>query len=98
VGALTTLFAENNGFAGNMFDLVASQAVNITGFEVNLENVNNPASTATIQVWYRLGSVAGNQDSPAGWILLGTDQVVSNGIDVPTPVNVGGLRLEPGQV
>jgi hypothetical protein len=92
--SLTTLFASNNGFAGNTFDLVASVPLRITRFDVNLELTG---LTETIAVYWRNGTANGAQDNPAGWNLLGTANVVSAGEDNPTPVPIGGLDLVPGQ-
>jgi hypothetical protein len=94
--SLTTLFATDNNFAGNTFDVVASNPVTLTGFAINL---SNPGSTSQIDIYYRIGTAVGNESSPSGWILLGSDSsVVSNGVNVPTPVNIGGLALVVGQV
>jgi hypothetical protein len=93
---LTTLFASNNGFAGNMFDLQVNEPLTITRFEINISDLGG---TNTIEIYYRLGTCVGHENGPVGWILLGTDNgVVSNGKDNPTPANIGGLMLEPGQV
>jgi subtilisin family serine protease len=94
--SLTTLFASNNGFAGNMFDLQVNEVLTITRFEINIDTLG---STNTIEIYYRLGTCVGHESSPDGWILLGSDTgVVSNGTNNPTPVNIGGLMLGPGQV
>ena len=94
--SLTTLFAANNGFAGNMFDLVSDKPVTIVGFDTNL---SVPGSTNTVEVYWRTGTVAGAENSAAGWTLMGTDaNVISAGADNPSPVDVGGLTMTPGQV
>ena len=95
-GSLTTLFAQNNQFAGNTFDLQASVPVQLTGFDINLAAA---AGTHTVAVYWRLGTANGAQGSAAGWTLLGTDAgVVAAGANNPSSVNVGGLSLTPGQV
>lgn len=91
-GSLTTLFASDNQFAGNTFDVVATTAMTITGFDVNLVT----GSSTTIAIYWRPGTSVGFQDSSAGWTLLGTDTVTPGGQDVPTFVNIGGLALTPG--
>lgn len=94
--SLSTQYAANNSFAGNTFDVVATQAVTISSFDVNL--LADPAVPQTISIYYREGTAVGNEDNPAGWTLLGTDTgVISNGLDVPTPVDVGGLMMTAGQ-
>jgi hypothetical protein len=95
-GSLTTLFASNNSFAGNTFDLQATVPLQITGFAVNLAAA---AGSHTVAVYWRLGTASGAESNPAGWTLMGIDTgVVSAGPDNPSPVNVGGLTLSPGQV
>ena len=95
-GSHTTLFASNNGFAGNTFDVQVTTPLQITSFDVNL---NNAGSTNTIAIYWRAGTSVGNQSSAAGWTLLGTDSgVVSAGDNGASGVNVGGLILQTGQV
>jgi hypothetical protein len=95
-GSITTLFASNNQFAGNTFDLQASVPLRITGFDVHLVAAGG---THTVAVYWRPGTANGAQGSAAGWTLLGTDAgVVSSGANNPSSVNVGGLTLTPGQV
>ncbi|MFP6584792.1 MAG: extracellular metalloproteinase, partial [Candidatus Hydrogenedentota bacterium] len=78
---LTTTFAGGNGFAGNTFDAEVNQIVQITSFDVHLDN---PASVNQIDIYYRLDSSVGNENNAAGWILLGSDpNVVSAGIGSP---------------
>ena len=94
--SLTTLFASNNGSAGNTFDLevLNPQGVEITGWDVNL-GTSHP--TDTIDIYWRVGTSVGHENNPTGWMLIGSDAgVVSQGTDVPTPVDVGPLELSPG--
>ncbi|MAG58453.1 MAG: hypothetical protein CMJ83_19370 [Planctomycetes bacterium] len=79
---LTTTFASNNGQAGNMFDLVAVQDVEICGFDVNLD-----PGTWDIEIYTRAGSWIGNQANPAAWgVPIATaTSVTSNGSNLPTP-------------
>lgn len=95
-GSLTTIFATNNNFAGNTFDLVSTVDITIVGWDVNL---SNGGSTNTIDIYWRLGTAVGNENSPVGWNLMGSDSaVVSQGTDLPTPVNINGLTMTAGQV
>ena len=90
---LTTLFASNNQFAGNSFDVHANTPLTIVGFDINLDT---GFSDHTIDVYYRDGTADGFELSAAGWTLLGSDVVVPAGMDVPTHVNVGGLSMDDG--
>jgi hypothetical protein len=94
---ISTTFNSNNGFQGNMFDLknVWSQPIELTGyFEGNFDL----GATGTIEIWYRSGSYVGFTSDPAGWNLLGTSTLNSQGQDNPTPFDVGNtLTVAPGQ-
>ncbi len=93
-GALTTLFAANNQGAatgGVYFDLeaVGGEDVDVTSWDTSLE----ATFTGDVSVWYRPGTFAGFETSPAGWVLIGTAVgVASAGTDVPTPLNVGATH------
>jgi hypothetical protein len=91
--SLTTLFATNNNSSGNTFDIVPSVNLQITGFDVNL----SAGPSTTIAVYYRSGTAQGNESTPAGWSLVGTDVVVPAGPNAHTAVNVGGVVLQAGQ-
>ncbi|MCA9320944.1 MAG: hypothetical protein KDB53_09425 [Planctomycetes bacterium] len=93
---LTTTFTSNNGQSGNMFDLVATNAILIESFDVNLD-----AGAWDLEV-YRVtggGSFVPHSASPAAWDLIGSaSQVVSNGVDVPTPLPIAvDTLILPGQ-
>jgi hypothetical protein len=94
--SLTTTFSTNNSFAGNMFDVevIGGQMVTIEGFAVNLED-----AASTISVYVRDGSYVGFESTPTGWTLAGTATgVVPQGANNPTPVDIGGIVLQPGMV
>jgi hypothetical protein len=92
-GSLTTTFASDNGCAGNMFDLQPQMNMNITSFDIHTDT-----STSEVRVYWRLGTCVGNETSSAGWNLLGSAIVTGNGYGVPTPLPIGGLILNAGQV
>lgn len=92
-GSLTTLFAQNNSFAGNTFDIVPTVDLTIDSFDVNL----GPGTPTTMAIYWRTGTAQGAESSAAGWTLLGTDVVNPAGINLPTPVAIGGLDLTAGQ-
>ena len=94
--SLTTQFAANNSFAGNTFDLevLNPQGVQINGWDINLDS---PNPTETVDIWWRNGTAVGNENNAAGWMLIGTDTgVVAQGLNNPTPVDVGEIVLDPG--
>lgn len=92
-GTITTTFTSNNGGAGNMFDVYAKEDIQITGFDVN---VDQAGVVDTIQVYYKVGTYVGFETTPGAWTLLGEDTVTSAGQDVPTHVAVGGLTIPAG--
>lgn len=91
---LTTQFASDNNFAGNSFDVVATQEVTIDGFDLNLDNSILPEFT--IDVYYREGTANGFETSAAGWTLLGSEVVTAAGLDLPSHCNIGGLNIPAG--
>ncbi|MGD8395473.1 MAG: hypothetical protein PVF43_08365 [Candidatus Eiseniibacteriota bacterium] len=91
--SLTTLFASNNNFAGNSFDIITTTDVTVVGWDINLDPTTGPAN---IDVWWRVGTALGNESNPAGWMLLGSDNVTGAGVDLPTHVDVGGLSISAG--
>jgi hypothetical protein len=91
--SLTTLFATNNSFAGNTFDITTNVAILINGFDVNIDG----AGPTTMAVYWRPGTSDGFESAAAGWTLLGTDVVTPAGTNSPTHVDVGGLNLDAGQ-
>ena len=91
---LTTMFASDNQFAGNSFDVGAYTPLTIVGFDINLDV---GIANHNIDVYYRAaGTADGFEQSPGEWTLLGSDVVVPAGMDLPTHVDVGGLFLDTG--
>ncbi len=95
-GVLTTLFQQNNGQSGNMFDLTNLTVNPIT---INSFDVNIPTGAAVIAIYYTTTATTyvGNTNTPAQWTLLGTANVNGLGIDQMTPVPIGGLTLAGNQ-
>ncbi|MFN3244353.1 MAG: hypothetical protein ACE37K_22800 [Planctomycetota bacterium] len=85
---LTTLFASNNGQAGNMFDLVATNAAGVTvrTFDVSLD-----PGTWDLEVYVQStpGSYAPSVNTASAWTLVGSATgVVSAGLDMPTQLPI----------
>ncbi len=94
--ALSTTFASNNGFAGNMFDLEVANSVTVHSFDVNIDSTAG-AGTAHVDVWMRTGSYVGHEDDSNDWTYLGTDlATVAAGSDNSTRVAVGDVNLSAG--
>jgi hypothetical protein len=86
-GSLTTLFASNNGFAGNMFDITPTADLEITAIDIN---VTAAGTLAEVDVWYRAGTSVGFENSSAGWTFLGSYSGTSAGQDLPTNIDMAG--------
>lgn len=80
-GTLTTGVTGTSSFIGEMFDIVAVNSIEVTGFDVHLA-----AGTGTYEVWYRPGTHVGFSTSNVGWTLASTTTLVSNGNGTFTPV------------
>jgi hypothetical protein len=86
-GSLTTLFASNNGYAGNTFDIVPNRSIKITGIDVNVE----PAGTSTaVDVYYLVGTSVGNENTSSAWTLLASGTGTAAGTDLPTFIDLPG--------
>jgi PEP-CTERM motif len=96
---ISTTFASNNSFAGNMFDVSNLSATDVTILGTFQVNLSTGATGANMSVYYRAGSYVGFQNSSAGWTLLGTDfGVNSAGLNVGTPIDVGNsFNIGAGQ-
>lgn len=85
---LTTLYAENNGQDGIMFDIQAIVDVTVTGFDNNYDDI---AGLYEIEIYYRAGTHVGFENSAVGWTLIGDNvglSFPSVGPDMPTPIPI----------
>lgn len=81
---LLSPFDQNNGFAGNMFDVTAKEDIAITGIvSVNLESLNSGAP-GTVQVYTKAGSYAGFETDSSAWSFWGSAEVQIAGINNQT--------------
>jgi hypothetical protein len=95
--SLTTLFAQNNGFRGNSFDLEAtSECLIVTGWDFNFRD--EVGVTGDVSIYWREGTASGFESTATGWNLLGTGSVTTAGVDQPTHLDVGGLELPVAKV
>lgn len=81
--SLTTLFAENNGQSGIMFDIVATNDITINSFETNVD------ATGDIEIYYRAGTHVGNETNAGAWTLIGSATgVPNNAVNTATPIPI----------
>jgi hypothetical protein len=88
---ITTTFAAGNGQSGNMFDIIATNTINIDSFDINC------TTNGLVEVWYRQGTYVPHISTQTGWTLLGSYNVSTNGTGNPTRFPVGGLSIPAGQ-
>ncbi|MDX2134561.1 MAG: HYR domain-containing protein, partial [Saprospiraceae bacterium] len=95
---LNTNTVTNNGQSGVQFDIVnnTNQPMNILGFGADFFTA---AGNALVDVYVTNGNTAiGVANNPAAWTLLGTDPVVPIAAGTAaSPIDVGGLVLQPGE-
>ncbi|MCP4442606.1 MAG: T9SS type A sorting domain-containing protein [Aureispira sp.] len=70
--SLQTLFAQNNGQSGIMFDITAINAVNITSFETNM------GAAGDFEIYYKTGTHVGSETNAGAWTLVGSAAGVTN--------------------
>ncbi|MCA9472210.1 MAG: PEP-CTERM sorting domain-containing protein [Nitrospirales bacterium] len=89
--SITTTFANNNSFDGNMFDLTTfNNALTVNSLAINLA-----AGTASeIRVYTRNGTYTGFESNAAAWTLVSQSfNILSAGTDNPTFVDVMDFSL-----
>lgn len=79
--SLFTSTSGSSAFIGEMFDVVAVNDIEVTGFDVQFS-----AGTGVVEVWYRPGTHVGFSTSNAGWTLATTATITTNGPGQLTPV------------
>lgn len=94
-GPTTTLFNDNNGQDGIMFDISAINCVTITQFECHMDH-----GTYDMEIYYKAGTHQGFTQNQGAWTLLGiATNVVGNANGQPTliPINLS-VVIQQGQV
>ena len=94
--SLTTTFADNNGAAGNMFDVMPLNDIIVNSFDVN----NTSGSTVDYEIYFKAGSYIGSESTPGDWTLVGSALgIPSNGASNPTPLGLNmGVALTAGNM
>ena len=81
---LTTGFASQGGWDGQMFNIKALTPITITGFDINLF-----AGSHDIEVYYTAGGFLNHELDSSVWTLAGSaTQVMSNGSGTATPLPI----------
>jgi hypothetical protein len=92
-GSITTTFADNNRFTGNMFDAV----IGANGLTVNSLDVNVDSGAVTIDVYIKTGTFVGSETNPAAWTLVSATNVTGAGAGNQTLVAVTPFTLSAGE-
>ena len=73
-----------NNHRGNMFDIIATNAVEILSFDAS------PMGNTTIEIYYKVGTWNGFANSPSEWTFIGSAPIIYTGGITPTniPVNI----------
>lgn len=73
-----------NNHRGNMFDIIATNAVEILSFDAS------PMGNTTIEIYYKVGTWNGFANTPSAWTFIGSAPITYTGGFVPTniPVNI----------
>ena len=87
-GSLTSIFASNNGFAGNTFDITPNVDIEITGLDFN---GSGTGIQYNIDAYYKVGTSVGFEADPLAWTLLASGlSGACSGTNLPTFVNMAG--------
>ncbi|MGB0911164.1 MAG: PEP-CTERM sorting domain-containing protein [Nitrospirales bacterium] len=94
--SITTTFANNNGQAGNMFDITTfGNALTVNSMDLNLDS----GTTNTISVYTRNGTYLGFENNSAGWTLVSQiSGVTSAGAGNPTFMDLMDFSLAANSV
>ena len=94
-GMITTTFANDNGQAGNMFDVtVFGNPLTVTGLDLNLDS-----GTYNVEVYSKIGTYVGSETNIGDWTLRSTNNgVVSSGAGLPTFVDISDFLLSSASV
>lgn len=93
--ALATSYVSNNSNKGEMFNVVATNAITVICFDLNLILGSNGA----YEIYYKVGSYVGSENNAAAWTLIGSNaSVPCVGFDFPSPMNIPiNLFIPAGQ-
>jgi len=89
---ITTTFAAGNNHRGNMFDIVATNQITIDSVHAH------PQGNTTIEIYYKMGSFSGSENTAGNWTLVGSAAVTAQAQGTPTsvPINIG-VTIPAGQ-
>lgn len=89
---ITTTFAAGNNHRGNMFDIVAINDITIDSVYAH------PQANTTIEIYYKVGSFSGSENTAGAWTLVGSAAVTAQAQGIPTPVPVNiNVAIPAGQ-
>ena len=90
-GSITTLFAWNNGYAGNTFDITGYADFFCDGVDVNWTSAGE---VIDVDMYYKVGTAYGYEGDPGAWTLLGSNSATAAGPDLPTYIDLAGNGVQ----
>jgi len=90
-GSITTLFAWNNGYAGNTFDITGVSDFYCDGIDVNWISAGE---VIDVDVYYKTGTAYGYEADPSAWTLMGSNSNTAAGPDLPTFIDLAGNGVQ----
>jgi len=88
--SITTTFASDNQFEGNMFNVTTfGNALNVTALEVNI----TPTVPFSINVYTKSGTFSGFEQTPSAWTLVASGSAISKGLNIPSFVDISDFVL-----
>jgi hypothetical protein len=96
---ISTIFTGGNSNSiggGNYFDVNVLNPAGLTVTSLDINTTAVAGTPFTINLWTRTGTSVGFETSMAGWTQVSTGSGVSNGLNVPSPVDMTDFTLAPG--
>lgn len=92
---LTTTFASDNNFDGNMFDIdVKGFGIDIFGMDIN---ASSTIGAVDVYLYYKEGTFVGSETNASAWTLFQTfTNITASGVNLPTHLDVSELTLKAG--
>jgi M6 family metalloprotease-like protein len=87
-------FAAGSGGAGNMFDVVAKKDLVVTEFAIH----SYATTMINVEVWSKLGSFQGSENSSSNWQMIKSDTVLGKGLGQGTHVRIPNIGMNTREV
>lgn len=85
---LATTFDSDQSSYGFMVDLKTKSPIVVRSIDINTVKTAGDAA-ARLEIWTKVGSFRGYENSPEAWTLWANETIAGNGLDVPTTISPG---------